>query len=54
MQIPSAHIIRVDIIPDIDAGRVNVTVLGSQAAEGAVAHIIVLDKKGDKVTILHT
>jgi len=54
MQVPSANIMRMDITPDIDAGRVNITVLGSEAAEGAIAHVTVLDKKGGKVTSLLT
>ena len=40
---------RLDIIPDIDAGAVNITVLGSKEAKGATAHVTVLDKEGRKV-----
>ena len=48
-QVPAAHVVRLDITPDIDAGAVNITVLGSEAAEGAVAHVTVLDKHGKEV-----
>ena len=42
---------RLDIIPDIDAGAVNITVLGSKEAEGATAQVTVLDKEGHEVDI---
>ena len=50
MQVPAAHIERLDITPDIDAAAVAVVVLGSKAAEGAVAHVTVLDAHGKEVT----
>ena len=50
MQVPAAHIERLDIIPDIDAGAVTVTVLGSNASEGAIAHVSVLDKLHNEVS----
>ena len=50
LQVSAAHVIRLDITPDIDAGAVNVTVLGSKAAEGAVAHVTVLDRPGKEVS----
>ena len=34
LQVPEAHIERVDAIPDIDAGLVTITVQGNQAAQG--------------------
>ena len=43
---------RLDIIPDIDAGAVNITVLGSKEAESATAHVTVLDKEGQKVILM--
>ena len=49
-QVPAAHVMRLDITPDIDAGAVNITVLGSKAAEGAAAHVTVLDKHGKEVS----
>ena len=49
-QVPAAHVLRLDITPDIDAGAVNITVLGSEAAEGALAHVTVLDKHGKEVS----
>jgi hypothetical protein len=48
-QVPAAHVTRLDITPDINAGAVNITVLGSKEAEGASAQVAVLDKKGRKV-----
>ena len=54
MQVPAAHIERVDITPDIDAGAVSVTVLGSKAAQGAVAHLSVLDAHGKEVSCERT
>ncbi len=50
MQVPAAHIERLDIAPDIDAGAVTVTVLGSKAAEGTNALVTVLDKHGREVS----
>ena len=50
MQVPDAHIERLDVVPSIDAGAVLVTVLGSKMAEGAVAHVSVLDEHGDEVS----
>ena len=50
LQVPAVHVMRLDITPDIDAGAANVTVLGSEAAEGAVAHITVLDKHGKEAS----
>ena len=50
MQVPAAHIERLDITPDIDAGAVTVTVLGSKAAEGTIAHVTVLDEHGNEVS----
>ena len=49
-QVPAAHVMRLDITPDIDAGAVNITVLGSKAAEGAAAHVTALDKHGKEVS----
>ena len=49
-QVPAAHVMRLDITPDIDAGAINITVLGSEAAEGAAAHVTVLDKHGKEVS----
>ena len=50
MQVPAAHVERLDITPDIDAGAVTITVLGSKAAEGAIAHVTVLDAHGKEVS----
>jgi hypothetical protein len=52
LQVPAAHVTRLDIIPDIDAGAVNITVLGSTEAEGAKAQVTVLDKEGHKVSLM--
>lgn len=49
LQVPAAHVTRLDIIPDIDAGAVNITVLGSKEAEGAATQVTVLDREGHKV-----
>ena len=52
LQVPAAHVTRLDIVPDIDAGAVNITVLGSEEAEGATAQVTVLDKEGHKVNLM--
>ncbi len=51
MQVPAAHIERLDITPDMDAGAVTVTVLGSKTAEGATALVSVLDAHGKEVSL---
>ena len=52
LQVPAAHVTRLDIIPDIDAGAVNITVLGSKEAEGTTAQVTVLDREGHKVSLM--
>lgn len=51
MQVPAAHVVRLDVTPDVDTRAVSVTVLGTKAAaEGATAHVSVLDESGKEVS----
>ena len=43
MQVPLAHITRVDIIPDIDTARFTITVRGSPAADGMAVRVRLTD-----------
>ncbi|CAL8464673.1 g4208 [Coccomyxa elongata] len=47
--VPATHIERLDIIPDIDAANVSITVLASPAARNQSVHVIIFDKEGRKV-----
>ena len=39
LQVPAAHIHRLDMIPDIDQSLLKITIVGSQAAIGAAAQV---------------
>ena len=39
LQVPTIHIQRLDLVPDIDQGVLKINILGSPAAAGAVAQV---------------
>ena len=39
MQVPNAHIYRLDLIPDTDQGLLKINVLGSQSALGGQCQV---------------
>ena len=49
LQVPHAHVYRLDLIPDIDQGLLKIDVLGSQSASGGQCQVSCSHAKADLV-----
>ncbi len=49
LQVPHAHIYRLDLIPDIDQGLLKINVLGSQSALGGQCQVSFSHAEADLV-----